>query len=205
MGCDIHLYTEIKHTVNNKEIWVNSDNWKYNPQYIKDNVDGEYMLEVEPIYTHRNYELFSVLADVRNGGDMKYIVQPRGIPEDVSEITKVESDKMDSDGHSHSWLTLQELINYQKENVRIKRSGMITLDDAEKLDKGEGTPEMWSEWTSPTMNWVYREWEEEYDILKPLIDSLTDVICKLYWCKKLDDRDDYKLSEMIRIVFFFDN
>jgi hypothetical protein len=45
------------------------------------------------IYHERNYSLFALLANVRNSAGVKPISEPRGLPEDVSEIVKKISDQ----------------------------------------------------------------------------------------------------------------
>lgn len=68
-------------------------------------------------FSERNYGLFAILADVRNGrgfaGDKigeptVPISAPRGIPADASEGYASEVD----DGHSHTWYLLSELLDY---------------------------------------------------------------------------------------------
>lgn len=109
MGCDIHLYVEVKK--NGK--WKSADEWK------KDE-DG-YVSTVDPIYRGRNYDLFAVLANVRNGygfagrptGEgFNPISHPKGTPKDVSDEVRSKIEDMDSDGHSHSWLTVKELLDF---------------------------------------------------------------------------------------------
>lgn len=81
MGCDIHAHLEIK--VNDK--W---EHWS-------------------ALNLGRDYELFGLMAGVR--GDLDPVSQPKGLPEDASLLTKMDSDKWDSDGHTHSWLSSNEL------------------------------------------------------------------------------------------------
>ncbi len=154
MGCDIHLFTEIKKSINSEDKWVNVDNWRYNPYYKEGSDDGEEMLHVESLYSGRNYELFGILAGVRDPNN-DAIDDPRGLPEDVSSVTKKASDRWDGDGHSHSWLTLRELKEYQGLHPVVKRSGFISPEAAELLDAGEETPDVWCQATSVT-TWVKR-------------------------------------------------
>jgi hypothetical protein len=120
MGCDIHLFTEIKKSISSRETWVNVDNWRYNPYYNTEFPEGERMLQVEALYGGRNYDLFGILAGVRSNLQYDMIDAPRGLPVDVSDIVKNESDRWDTDGHSHSWLTLRELKEYVKNYPKIK-------------------------------------------------------------------------------------
>lgn len=83
MGCDIHFHVEIK---------VN-DAWEH--------------------YNHpampRYYDFFSKIADVRNNGTVEPISQPKGLPEDVSVVTRLCSGYHSGDWHSHSWLSAAEI------------------------------------------------------------------------------------------------
>ena len=88
MGCDIHLHTEVK--IHGK--------WEH---YGSPNVP-------------RDYGLFALMAGVRKGNDDKPISLPRGLPKDVSTLTKFASDYMGSDGHSHSYLNANEIIILEK-------------------------------------------------------------------------------------------
>jgi len=97
MGCDIHLYVE------------------------KKSVDGQWICVAKDAYGGRNYNLFSILADVRNGRGFagcktgegfNPISKPKGLPADVSAVVQEESDGWSGDGHSHSYLTLSEILGF---------------------------------------------------------------------------------------------
>jgi hypothetical protein len=106
MGSDIHIFLEKNTSLNGVSKWVNTDYWKLNPYY--DGVD-EYEDEYEhvSVYRGRDYTLFNILAGVRGAGhDM--IDVPRGVPEDISPLTKKQYEKWSSDGHNHSYFTLFE-------------------------------------------------------------------------------------------------
>ena len=117
MGCDIHLYVE--RLVNGK--WVSADRWTPN-KYADD--EGEPPIQVEyqnHFYSGRNYNLFAILANVRNGSGFANcdtgngfvpIDDPRNLPNDVSENVKAEANRWGGDGHSHSWFTVEELLAY---------------------------------------------------------------------------------------------
>ncbi len=90
------------------------------------------------LYGDRNYGLFSILADVRNGsgfagcdtGDwVAPIDEPRGLPDDVGCETRDVLD--DVDYHSQSWLSLRDLLEYGWSEQRILR-GFVNLNDYEK-------------------------------------------------------------------------
>lgn len=117
MGCDIHFYVEKR--VNGT--WVSADTWEKDAPYH------------ENIYSDRNYSLFAILADVRNGhgfagvktGDgFVPICQPKGLPEDCSPEVKADSDNYGADGHSHSWHTVADIMAYDWTRV-AKECGWV--------------------------------------------------------------------------------
>jgi hypothetical protein len=64
MGCDIHLFTERKRHIRDEEKWINMDYWQYNAYYDSEDPDGEEEMEVKSFYRGRDYDMFSVLANV---------------------------------------------------------------------------------------------------------------------------------------------
>jgi hypothetical protein len=83
MGCDIHLHIEIK-------------------------ISGEWHHYSAPA-VRRDYELFEKMAGVR-GERQNAIAFPRGLPNDATFLTTFDARHWNSDGHSHSWLSSEELI-----------------------------------------------------------------------------------------------
>ena len=81
MGCDIHLHIEIK-------------------------MDGKWEHYANP-WVDRCYALFGVMAGVR--GDGPAIVEPKGLPEDMSIITRADYEMMERDAHTPSWLDEDEI------------------------------------------------------------------------------------------------
>lgn len=84
MGCDIHVHTEVK---------INGQWHHYNAPEV-----------------NRNYALFAYMANVRNYGDITPISEPKGLPDDVSFMVQFDSDRWGDDGHSHSYLTADEIV-----------------------------------------------------------------------------------------------
>jgi hypothetical protein len=115
MGCDIHLYVEVK----TPEGWRSADKWTTNTEdYDEPHTDVDYD---DRFYRDRNYDLFAILAGVRDergfagcdtGAGFNPIAPERGLPSDVSPNVQKASDQWDCDGHSHSWLTVAELLEY---------------------------------------------------------------------------------------------
>lgn len=131
MGCDIHVYTEKRNDLGHWET-VNED------------TDGAYTSNDKNVW--RNYQLFGLMAGVRREIDGHF--EERGLPEDVSEAVKKESDSWDGDGHTHSYLTLDEMMEkvIDAKNKHILGDSSIEAYDASRsLDadiiNGVFTPE----------------------------------------------------------------
>lgn len=110
MGCDIHLYVEKLEDGS----WKSADKWMPIPEDEREDYrDLTETIEYGTrLYNGRNYALFAVLGNVRNYWRIKPIDEPRGLPVDCSPQVRTESDYWDSDGHSHSWFTLEELQSF---------------------------------------------------------------------------------------------
>lgn len=128
MGCDIHFYVErwtssndysgpkdlsddrerklneLLEDVPTEYRWVSADKWELEDSNWHIPWDLEY-------YNNRNYYIFSILADVRNSGEVEPLGYPRGIPNDASIGYLYKCGQWDSDAHSHSYFTLEELLN----------------------------------------------------------------------------------------------
>ena len=129
MGCDIHCYAERKNKDGKWEIVGNKEKEE----------DGLINIDYEP-YVNRNYNLFAILANVRNGAafagcrtgeGFNPISNPKGIPSDASEdyasITK------QWDGHYHSYFTLRELLDYDWTQT-TQLQGWVNMVDWEKFN-----------------------------------------------------------------------
>lgn len=111
MGCDIHMLIEHKKddkwVLSCPENLLNFDK-KLNEYEEMSNPRYDYFSENYRI--SRDYFLFSVLAGVRNYSDIIPISKPKGKPIDVSPYTA--DCFWENDGHSYSYLTLGEIMNY---------------------------------------------------------------------------------------------
>lgn len=108
MGCDVHVYLEKYTLIDGVNKWVNADYWQINPHFGVDDSKNEY--DQVPFYSGRNYELFSILAEIR--GSLDPIADARGLPEDVSTITKREHANDGFEIHTPSYYTMKELKDY---------------------------------------------------------------------------------------------
>lgn len=142
MGCDIHFYVEAK----KNDKWESADTWVVDTDYDEPRKTVPYK---QAFYSGRNYNLFAILADVRNGrgfagcdtGDrFNPISEPKGLPEDVSPEVKQESDRWDGDGHSHSFHTLAALLAYDWTQVTKHRGFCTALEywDWNRYRRGDG-------------------------------------------------------------------
>ena len=222
MGCDIHILTERKY----EDKWFNCDNWKYNYYFGKDEYEKQF--DLKPVYTHRNYELFSVLANVRNGASMwetmagigdkavslPYISEPKGIPEDCCIHTKEYIDIWDCDGHSHSYFTIKELYNYWiNMSLKTKRSGVLVGQVLEDFDEKGIIPREWCKGYLGSEKSGYRQWEVEYNPLDNFMKAIIKHFCDVMWIQSNTDdlKSDYikekieQIGDDFRVVFFFDN
>ena len=191
MGCDIHLFVEVK----------KDGKWEAIDKFEEE--DGcIYAPYEEQIYKGRNYPLFALLANVRNYSDVQPIHEPKGFPDDVSDVLKRMSKEWNDDWHSHSYLTIRELNEYDWEQP-IKESGFVdnkrwkafvetlkteTPDYMLRFPYAQGIGDSlkqshtWHEWTVPTKITVG--------------DFIYGVIKKLNAIGEPDD---------VRIVYAFDN
>lgn len=124
MGCDIYCFTEKKKK-------------------------GEYVC-LGKVFNSRNYSLFGFLANIRNYSKVPPLDKPRGLPQDVSSEVLSEAEKIGSDGHSYSYLTLNELnkVDYGKtfEDRRYtKKVAENAWSGIETCEAGQGVIRTYSE------------------------------------------------------------
>lgn len=205
MGCDIHLFVEAKNPETGK--------WEHRPD--------------APQYDRRNYNVFAILADVRNGygfagvvtgKGFNVIAQPRGIPGDISPKVAKANDDWSGDGHSHSFLILKELLDFNWEQT-TQHQGVVSAKEYEYA-KATGKPQSWAGgvW-GPRIQHVSNE---EMDVIIANNEATEEHYTVFLWEESYkDSADDFYfeflvalkdfaatkelLSEDIRIVFWFDN
>lgn len=202
------------------------------PYVIGTYADGSRKLDYDKYFRDehcigRNYELFAVLADVRNfgwGGDVDYadgdkrtpIAAPRGLPDDVSTEVRKDSDSWDCDGHSHSWFTLRELLEYDWNQTSTSRG---IVNEAEfRVFEREGKPNGWcggvggrgvvhvtnSAMRSIVAGTLPRKTEATYYTLVEWQETYRNAIGE-HWFKLLDLLKDRHGIDNVRLVFWFDN
>jgi hypothetical protein len=112
MGADIHLWVETQSDESCRE------SWRFANPYRIERWEKESWIEWDQPYVGRNYRLFALLADVRNSEPrLTPIALPRGVPLDCSKIGRRVIDEWGADGHDHSWLSVEELLQHPWEQV----------------------------------------------------------------------------------------
>ena len=191
MGCDIHI--KIEKRVDNTWVdvpWTSSDKREYSPKH-----DPTGKLELSDYFDGRNYNLFGILADVRQGtwGDnIPPIAEPRGIPEDSPWFNESESSDFDTwfGDHSFSFVTLKELLDYDWD-ASYTYYTQASKEVAEEMARTGNPPTSWCAWGTncvpvtwqTTRRHAVHEWPD--DVLPVL--------------QQLGDPDD------VRLVFGFDS
>lgn len=116
MGCDIHFYVEKRDT--------ETGMWNLVDELVREGEGDDAYVSTnyhKAFYSGRSYNLFSILADVRNGRGFagvktgegfQPISDPRGVPEDASDGYKQLVESYGVDGHSHSFHTIRQLLDY---------------------------------------------------------------------------------------------
>lgn len=104
MGCDIHAFRERR---------LADGTWHCLEEGEFETYGGEEHYSLDSLNVGRDYTLFGLLAEVRREVPLAWA--DRGLPDDVSQPVKDDSDRWDCDGHTHSWLSLPELKEKQAE------------------------------------------------------------------------------------------
>ena len=157
MGCDIHYFTErfsdepitngpvdiseqrdnlISTILDDNKIeprWISADSWELGDK--DDWGDGiARWNSLETFYSGRNYHLFTVLAGVRSWDSSDAICEPKGIPDDASYTYKDMCNQWDGDAHSHSYFTLEELLEVDWGSKDLKWFEEETIKMMKKVD-----------------------------------------------------------------------
>ncbi len=118
MGCDIHLYVE--HKVEGE--WKSADKWT--PDDDAESGRRVWVAYDDRYFHDRNYSLFAVLAGVRNYAELNTIAEPRGLPCDATTEVRTQADYDGSDGHTHSYFTVAELMAFDWTQT-VKEDGWV--------------------------------------------------------------------------------
>lgn len=216
MGCDIHFYVEVKQDDGS---WKSVDKWETDE-------DGyTHVPWDDKFYGGRNYDLFAILANVRNGsgtagvktGDgFNVIAEPRGLPEEASPEVSKKAKDWEGDAHSHSWFTVAELKAFNWKQ-KTQHQGFVELEQFKIFIK-EGRPRSWCRFVSGS-SVIHVSIDEMMDFMKG---SVTMQEGKFYYTtvrwtetyansvgsfltKTLPKMESLGDPEKVRTVFWFDN
>lgn len=163
MGCDIHMNVEVLESGEWRRLSTSTPQKRGDPEPSGDNRRARFewewgeSLEADgaliPLWDWRSYDTFAMLANVRNGygfagvrtgGGFVPISEPRGIPDNASDEVKSESEQWGCDGHSHSWLLVEEVLDYDLDGQHTTVAGFVTLPEFKQWkESGEKLPPSW--------------------------------------------------------------
>lgn len=189
MGCDIHSYKEKK--VGSK--WVTADKgWQ--DEYNEGLIDVPW----ENRFTDRDYVLFGLLANVRR--DSGFNQEPKGIPFNVCSEIKNINEQLGSDGHSHSFFYLTELIELWEllESKKVTITGMKDKNQIQKLKESLASDDPDYSLLYPYCQSTNADNYEDFEVEIPASIQLDGL-------KKIIDSFDTADGELQRIIFWFDN
>lgn len=146
MGTDITMYAEVR---KNRQ-WMKVGKVFKNPWYSADRPENDWNTPLtDHPYDNRNYDLFAILADVRNGRGFTGCVTSRGfnpiapqkgIPNDVTQEVKTIFE--DYGGYGYSWFTLKELKDYDW-NQTVTHVGVLSESEYKTMKETGKHPKCW--------------------------------------------------------------
>jgi len=247
MGTDIHLFVEKKNKETNRWELIEGENprisfyqrWLddiqsgkrtdvHNIDYCQEELkelEGSPLVTEGWVYDGRNYDLFGMLADVRNGRGFagiktgegfKPISLPKGLPDDLSEELENDRDSIEDFYHSHSYLTVEELLAYDWEQ-KTTHCGYVTPSEYLNFKK-QGYPTRWTGGLNET-SIVSHEEMENYIKENPSLVDQSSILTQVTWQEPYKEAASIfyneslnKLKELVedspqdvRMVFWFDS
>jgi hypothetical protein len=117
MGSDIHVHVEQQDL---------DGSWQHTrwPAEVPDYVGAG-------PFTRRHYGVFGFLGLCsRNYSRVPAVAQLRGLPPDISRETRRDAHAWRADGHSHSWVSVQELadVDYSQTFEDLRGDGGVTTE-----------------------------------------------------------------------------
>lgn len=194
MGCDIHMYREVKR---NGE-WVSADKWSTYPYTPEGEQPSQWIEFEDRAFTGRNYHLFGTLArGVREDHELSF--ELRGLPFDVTQKVAAEWER--GGDHSATYLFLHELIDFRR---FIEKRGIVIegMKDKDELADLRASIES----GNPDWNKIYPYCRSTNDPRQ--VDFSIEVPAAFYIGRSLDEiiaSFDGIEGDNKRFVFWFDN
>lgn len=144
MGCDIHMWAEIRRR-EKEDVWEEERKKAAAENRLPEPEEDEQVWEkvgevfrgwrnqkTDEPYHDRDYTLFGILAQVRREPEFGFGA-PRGVPRNASLEYCGHVYKWGSDGHSHSYLTLKELLGLDWNRKSEERKNFLSAIDWSNL------------------------------------------------------------------------
>lgn len=144
MGCDIHSFVEKRNAETGQ--WEKMRDLFPLSEWERDYLKKE--LGDSP-FNDRNYGTFGFLCGVRNYSHVPALSAPRGLPEDASQAVAAEYADWGTDAHSASWLSVDELANFNYDDTFEDRRVMRNGNGAALAGIGEGKLMTFREFLGP--------------------------------------------------------
>lgn len=147
MGADIWMYAEFK----KDGVWHLAGDIEKNPEYYPEENSEAQLYKLVEVYDTRNYNLFGILADVRNlnghtldNQKFDVIASPRGLLEDLSPEIQSWVKDWEDQYFSPSWLLLSEVLRFEWQRKVMRYEAMIDARVAHLFREDEPFP--FSKW-----------------------------------------------------------
>jgi hypothetical protein len=156
MGTDIHFYVQKKDPETGDWTYAEAPppTSEFDISWEKDHGDKEWFRR--SWYSGRNYNLFAILANVRNGsgfagvdtgdGFRTMTSEQRGLPDDFVVTEWMREHDNPEYGHSANWVSLKEVLDFPWRDLETNHRGVVGEHEfKEWLEKGgTGGPSSWS-------------------------------------------------------------
>lgn len=180
MGCDIHYVIERKRKGDEKWLGIYATDFNQSPPH-------EWSI---PLPKNRNYMFFGEIANVRSTSSKGDAADPKGIPDDASDLSLQQIEAWDSDGHSHSYLSAEEFCADYIKCYELQEKSLDAFWVPRFIDPAAPAERV----------------AEEMEKRKKAKEVLESVKASpLYYLLGVDDGDVRDNYYEVRVVFWFDN
>jgi len=153
MGCDIHHAVEVRKDGVWHLHWANTigrhyidDDETYSSSFIWgdafDQLPKTYQEKMaSPFVIDRDYDVFAILGNVRNTDGARQFVSMSdkwGLPDDATKQVKAWARSWGVGGHSHSFVTLKEMLTYDFDRPKKRRALTDIMSYADWLLNRDG-------------------------------------------------------------------